>query len=114
MVHTSEFILLAPPGRSCHYLSSTLYYSVLYLESLLDLLQPQTLDVLLAHLELLDLARDRRGEPLHEADVLGDLKVGHLALAELLDVVRGEVIAAGPELDYIYNVTMVDVTQEME
>ena len=66
---------------------------VLHLEPLLE---PEALDVLLAHLELLDLAGDRRGEPLDEANVPGDLEVRQLPLAELLYVLGGEVGSAGP------------------
>ena len=71
--------------------------SVLDLKPLLDLLQPEPLHVLLAHLELLNLARDGRGESLDEPDVLRDLEMCELSLAELLDVVDREVRAAGPK-----------------
>ena len=70
--------------------------SVLDLKPLLDLLQPEALHVLLAHLELLNLARDRCGESLDKSDMLRDLEVRDLALAKLLDVVDREVGAAGP------------------
>ena len=66
---------------------------VLHLEPLLE---PEPLDVLLAHLELLDLAGDRRGEPLDEANVLWDLEVGQLSLAKILYVLGAEVGSAGP------------------
>ena len=69
--------------------------SVLHLEPLLE---AQPSDVLLAHLELLDLAGDRRGEPLHEAHVSRDLEVRQLPLAEILYVLGGEVGSAGPDV----------------
>ena len=69
--------------------------SVLHLEPLLE---PEPSDVLLAHLELLDLAGDGGGEPLDEAHVPRNLEVRQLPLAEILYVLGGEVGSAGPDV----------------
>src|SRR5205823_4659300 len=53
------------------------------------LLQAKSLDGGLAHLELLDLARDRHREVVDEHDVAWDLVVGQLAPAEVFDVLFG-------------------------
>src|SRR6185312_15457140 len=54
------------------------------------LAQPQLLDHRLAHQIFLHLAGDRHGEGVDEADVVRDLVMGDLALAEGGDLLCGE------------------------
>ena len=61
-------------------------------------LEPQLLDRLFAHHELLDLAGDGHRELRHELDVARDLVVGDLALAEGADLLVGRGLA-GMQLD---------------
>ena len=61
-------------------------------------LQPELLDRLLAHDELLDLAGDGHREFGHELDVAQDLVVGDLALAERANL-PGRGALAGVQLD---------------
>lgn len=55
--------------------------------------EPELLDRLFAHHELLDLAGDGHRELGHELDVARDLVVGDLALAELADLLGGRRLA---------------------
>jgi hypothetical protein len=59
-------------------------------------LESQLGDRLLAHHELLDLARDGHRELGHELDVARDLAVGDLALAELADLLGRRALAGVP------------------